>query len=161
MDLILSLTKAKGLFSSINNSLLIPGACNKIKSDFSISEILSLSILDTVIWWFFSFSLLICDPIDFILLPDCLSFPNCLWPAFFLVTYLWSDLWRIHFPFWSKIANEKWPPWQRIKEILEILERFWRFVSKLLFFSNFLFINSIFDVKCFCRCKSDWIFVKS
>jgi hypothetical protein len=86
-------------FSFIMYNLFIPGACKNIISHLKSYYRFSFNISFTLIMCFFSFSLRIWEPIDFILDPDCLSLFHWRYPAFLRHTYFLSDWWLIHLDF--------------------------------------------------------------
>ena len=136
------------------NNLFNPGAWRKTKSQFYIAYLFSVRIWYTFAICFFSWSLRICEPIDFICDPLCLSLFSCLSPAFFLQTYFLSDLCKTHLPFW-KIPNEKDPPKHKIIAIFFDLADLINSYSYDISF-NFLtsyFFSCILAKICFCLAK--------
>lgn len=133
------------------NRRFTPGACKNTKSHLSMAYLFSVRICPTLAMCFFSWSLRIWEPIEYICDPLCLSLFNCLYPAFFRQTYFLSDLCKTHFPS-SKIPNEKDPPKHRITAIrlqdIPFKNSSSKFIISNLAASSFFF--SIFYSICFC-----------
>lgn len=110
-----------------------------------------VNIWPTLAICFFSWSLLIWEPIEYIWDPLCLSRLSWRYPAFPLHTYFLSDLCNMHFPCW-KIPKENDPPKHNITAIFLDVIPFINSSSKSMtsIFYAYYFFFSIFYNICLC-----------